>query len=229
MSVLVIIQARLGSSRLASKVLEPIGDFPVLFHVVIRAHHALPFAKVLVAAPATDVAEMRENCIGDYFGWGGPENDVLGRFSAAVGLSDASTIVRLTADCPFVDTAGIRAVADAVESGEADYAWTGDQVNGLDAEAFTPKALARAHRYATSATDREHCTPWIQRHASRVYRFPGFDLYPRYRWTIDRPDDLQWARQVAALTDTAPPDPSAETLHALIQATPHLLRLDHAA
>lgn len=229
MSVLVILQARLGSTRHPGKVLELVGDFPVLFHVAMRARHALPFAKHLIAAPLTDVAEMKANCIGEYFGWAGPEHDVLGRFHAAVGLSDAPTIVRLTADCPFVDWRGIRAVADAVESGEADYAWTGDQVNGLDAEAFTVDLLHRAHRYATSDTDREHVTPWQRRHAKRAYRFDGFDHLPRYRWTLDTAMDLAWCREVAALTDTSPPDPSAEHLHAMIQKHPTLTRLENAA
>ena len=229
MSVLVIIQARLGSTRLPSKVLETVGDFPVLFHVAMRARHALPFAHHLIAAPSHDVEEMQDYCVGEFFGWRGPENDVLGRFAAAVGLRSVTTIVRLTADCPFVDWRGIRAVADAVEGGDADYAWTGDQVNGLDVEAFTLDLLQRAHRHATSDTDREHCTPWIRRHASRVYRFDGFDHLPGYRWTLDTKADLAWCRQVAELTDTSPPDPSAENLHALIQAHPSLLRLENAA
>lgn len=226
MGVLVVIQARLGSTRYPAKVLEMIGDFPVLFHVLMRAKHALPFAKVIIAAPGDDVQRMRENCVGDYFGWDGPENDVLGRFFAATRLSRATTIVRLTADCPFVDPAGIRAVADAVVAGEADYAWTGDQVNGLDAEAFIPALLDRANRYASASADREHVTPWLRRHATRAYRFDGFDHLPRYRWTLDTKDDLAWAREVARLTDTSPPDPSADKLHALIQAHPELRRME---
>lgn len=227
--ILCVVQARLGSSRLPSKVLELVGDFPVLFHVAMRARHALPFAEHLIAAPSADVEEMRDYCAGEFFGWRGPENDVLGRFNAAVGLRSPTTIVRLTADCPFVDWRGIQAVADEVESGEADYAWTGDQVNGLDAEAFSLDLLQRAHRYATSDTDREHVTAWVRRHASRVFRYGGFDHLPGYRWTLDTRDDLAWCRQVAALTDTSPPDPTADHLHALIRANPSLTRLENAA
>lgn len=224
--VLVVIQARLGSTRHPRKVLEPIGDFPVLFHVLMRAKHALWHAEHVIAAPEEDVSIMREHCTGSYFGWGGPENDVLGRFFAATRLSRATTIVRLTADCPFVDPKGIVAVAEAVQSGEADYAWTGDQVNGLDAEAFVPALLERANRHANNPHDREHVTPWLRRHATRVFRYEGFDMLPRYRWTIDTPSDVAWAREVARLTDTAPPDPSAEKLHALILANPQLRRME---
>lgn len=227
--VLCIIQARLGSSRLPSKVLEPIGDFPVLFHVVMRARHALPFAKVIVAAPRKDVHAMASICATQYFGWDGPENDVLGRFHAAVGLRSATTIVRLTADCPFVDPRGIKAVVEAVESGEADYAWTGDQVNGLDAEAFTPALLARAHTHAKDAYSREHVTVFMRDHAMRVFRYDHYDWLPRYRWTIDTAADLAWAREVAKLTDVTPPDPTPEKLHLLTLANPTLQRLDYAA
>lgn len=226
MSILVIVQARLGSSRLPSKVLEPIGDFPALFHTVMRARHALP--NVVVAAPRRDVPSLRFECAAEYFGWGGEENDVLGRFAACVKLRPATTIVRLTGDCPFVDPEGIKAVADAVESGEADYAWTGDQVNGLDAEAFTADLLRDAHEHATDPADREHVTPWMRRH-SRVWRYTGYDALPRYRWTLDTTDDLYHLRDIAELIDTTPPDPSPAAIHALIQAHPHLTRLEHAA
>ena len=214
---------------MASKVLEPIGDFPALFHVVMRAKHALPKAKVLIATPKRDAPIIAAECAGDFFGWAGPDNDVLGRFHAALGLRSVTTVVRLTGDCPFVDPVGIRAVAEAVEAGEADYAWTGDQVNGLDAEAFTVESLRYAHERATDPADREHVCPWIRRHAGRVWRYPGFDFLPRYRLTLDTVDDLYHLRNIAELTDVSPPDPSAATLHALIQAHPHLQRLERAA
>lgn len=226
--VLCIIQARLGSSRLPSKILEPIGDFPALFHVAMRAHHALPKAKVLIASPKRDVPIISQEVAGDYFGWDGPENDVLGRFVAAIGVRRPTTVVRLTGDCPFVGVEGIQAVVDAVEAGEADYAWTGDQVNGLDAEAFTTDLLRDAHEHATDPADREHCTPWMRRH-SRVWRYAGYDYLPRYRWTLDTTDDLYHLRDIAELIDTTPPDPSPAALHALIQAHPRLQRLEHAA
>lgn len=229
MGVIVIVQARLGSERLPGKVLEEIGGFPALFHTMMRARHALPFAEHVIAAPQRDVRTMMEHCIGHYFGWGGRENDVLGRFNAAVGLRDVTTVVRLTADCPFVDPVGIKAVAEAVESGEADYAWTGDQVNGLDAEAFTRDLLTRANRRATTTSDREHVTPMIRRVAANVYRYPGYDSLPRYRWTLDEASDLAFLRRIAALTDVTPPDPSPAALHALIRAHPNLERLDYAA
>lgn len=226
---LVVIQARIGSSRLPSKVLEPIGDFPALFHVVMRARHALPRADVIVACPKRDRAILEAEVACDYYGHDGPENDVLARFAAAAGLWDATTIVRLTADCPFVDPLGIAAVAEAVESGEADYAWTGDQVNGLDAEAFTVDMLSRAHRRATHAQEREHVTPWMREHAQRTWTYRDFDFLPRYRWTLDTADDLAFFRRVAELTDVTPPDPSPEKLHLLIQQHPSLQRLDYAA
>lgn len=226
---MVVIQARLGSTRCPEKVLEVVGDFPVLFHVLMRAKHALPWAHVVIAAPESDVKRMREYCVGEFYGWRGADNDVLGRFHAAVGLRDVTTIVRLTADCPFVGVDGIKAVADAVQSGEAEYAWTGDQVNGLDAEAFTRDMLTLANRRATKSHDREHVTPWMRANANRIYRYEGYDHFKRYRWTLDTPDDLAWMQAVARMTDVTPPDPSPEKLHELAHLHPELMRLDHAA
>lgn len=230
--ILVIVQARLGSLRMPGKVRERIGEFSILSHVVMRARCALPHARIVVATPTKD-AEVLRNAIpvgdAEWFGWGGHEADVLGRFAAAAYSPQENTgcIVRLTADCPFVGLDGIAAVAHAVYSGTAQYARTGGQVNGLDAEAFTPELLTLAHRRATSAYDREHVTSWMRRlaHERRVYRYGGYDHLPPYLWAMDDPADLAWARAMARLINTTPPNPSPERLHALIVAHPELRRL----
>ena len=222
-----IIQARLGSSRYPGKVLEDIGGYPALFHVVMRARHALPRACIVIAAPAKDVPQLKANCVGDYFGWDGEESDVLGRFYACAQQygPQVDTVVRLTADCPFVCTSGISHVEALVDARAAPYAWTGDQVNGLDAEAFTVPLLRMAHEQATDAHDREHVTPWMKRNVTPA-RYAGFDNLPRYRWTLDTADDLEWCRAIASEIEGTPPDPDVAQLVDLLERRPDLRRME---
>lgn len=235
MNTIAVVQARLGSDRLPGKVLEEIGDRTVLEHTY---HRALAVSHAVIACPSADVQALR-NALGLIpwiAGSGGPEEDVLSRFAAvAESRPDKEVFIRLTADCPFVDVEGIKAVAQLVESGAADYATTNPgagqlRIDGYDAEAFTRELLLAAHDNAITAYDREHVTPWIWREAKRpwhVYRdMPKEDVSFRpLRWTLDTEEDLAWFRAVAGEIDVTPPlHPTYEELMALLERRPDLMR-----
>ena len=230
MSMLCIIQARLGSSRLPGKVTEVVGPCTALAHTMLRAKAALPDATIVVASPHKDGREIEAAMapgIAELFLWDGPEEDVLARFAGvAASHPEARTIVRLTADCPLVDPHGIRTVARIVASGTIDFAWAGVLVNGLDAEAFVPELLRDAARLARLPSDREHVTPWMRRTVRRHYRFPCHDHLPPYRWTLDTAEDLAWLRALAEVVDLTPPGPSPRELYRLLEEHPHLERLE---
>jgi spore coat polysaccharide biosynthesis protein SpsF len=100
-----IIQARMGSSRLPSKVLFDIAGQPMLVRVVERTGRADTVDKVVVATttePSDDTiaslcAERSYPC------YRGSLHDVLDRYYQAARLSSAHVIVRITADCPLID------------------------------------------------------------------------------------------------------------------------------
>lgn len=237
MNALVVVAARMGSWRLPGKVLAEIGNHTALRHVVTRAVHA-DVGPVVVACPASDYTEIASagpGCL--VWGCAGDEDDVLGRYAWVTrtwGAGTVDAVVRLTADCPFVDVAGIRAVALAVGDGMADYAATFDwrrgqhRLNGLDAEAFTPGLLFRAAEEAASA-DREHVTSWMQREVDDARKLivdplGGRDV-PPYRLLLDTPEDLAWFRAVAEEIAVNPPKPETDTILTLLGARPDLVRL----
>lgn len=241
MNTIAVVQARLASERLPGKVLEEIGGFNSIQHVWKRAWHAGRAA--VIAVPAKDKATVKEvlGMTHGIEGWDGPEGDVLSRFAhVAEMFSSYRVIVRLTADCPFVDVDGIRAVAGLVESGAADYATTNPGANrlmidGYDAEAFTRELLMQAHDNAITEYDREHVTPWIQREAKDRWiverQMPpllpfalGAPTRP-LRWTLDTEEDLAWFRAVAEEIDVTPPaHPTYDELMALLERRPDLVR-----
>src|SRR5262252_6865844 len=109
MKTVAIIQARMASTRLPNKVMRDLGDRPVLAWVVNAARAALGVDEVWVAtstAAADDaiVAWCEENNVAVHRG---SEVDVLDRYVGAAKASDATVIVRLTADCPLLDPAVI--------------------------------------------------------------------------------------------------------------------------
>lgn len=221
MNVLVVIQARLGSTRLPGKVLLPLGpdNKPVLQHVVERAQRA--GYPVVVAMPMEDMEAHTPRPWKTIYGWGVETGDVLGRYHYISTLIPCyperapDIIVRLTADCPVLDPSLIRRAVQAIEAGH-DYA--GNTVNrlwprGLDVESFTTELLQQAHKEATDPYDREHVTPWMQRWASNPYALPktpedALGLTSAYRWALDTHEDRKWLEQAFA----AFPDPTPSQL-----------------
>src|SRR5690242_12761537 len=104
--VLVVIQARMGSSRLPGKVLMDLGGRPAL---ALQLERLRPLQVDHVTIATT--TEPRDDVLVDLArdhgvdAVRGPEDDVLARFAVAVDRFDPSSVVRLTADCPLTDPA----------------------------------------------------------------------------------------------------------------------------
>ena len=101
----IIIQARTGSTRLPGKILLPLADMPMLWHVAMRCKKSKLADRVIVAT-STDASDdpIEELCKQhgiDYFR--GDLDDVLNRFKQCGDTFNLDTIVRITSDCPLID------------------------------------------------------------------------------------------------------------------------------
>lgn len=199
-----IIQARMGSTRLPGKVLRSLGGQSVLAHVIRRVRACTLIDATVVAtttSPADDpvVAEARAHGAGVFRG---SEEDVLSRYLGAADEADATRIVRVTSDCPLLDTEVLcRMVARFIErsSAPAQLDYLSNSLGrstfprGLDVEVFTRSALSRADALAADAWDREHVTPYLYSHPEQ-FRLEGFHQdvdQSKYRLTLDTGED--WA------------------------------------
>ncbi|MFB3813280.1 MAG: aminotransferase class III-fold pyridoxal phosphate-dependent enzyme [Terriglobales bacterium] len=201
-----IIQARMSSARLPGKVLAEIAGQPMLWHVVQRTRAASAVGEVAVATSSDGSDDPIEafcarHAISCYRG---SLNDVLDRYYQAAKQFEAETIVRITADCPLIDSEVIdKAVAAHHEAG-ADYTSNvapRTYPDGLDVEVFTYAALAEAWQSAAYPAEREHVTPYLRNSGKfRVANFTsdGPRLARAYRWTVDEPRDLEFVRAVYA-------------------------------
>lgn len=203
MKTVVIIQARMSSSRLPGKVLFPLGETSVLGFLVNRLRQCSRVDELVVAIPdgSSDDA-LAKAC--DAMGVAchrGDEQDVLGRFHGAATKSGAEVVVRITSDCPFYDPDELDGMLESF------HAWleAGEQVDyfsnctikrtyprGLDTEIFTFAALDRAFKEADQPHEREHVTPWIYADGERLtLRSHESDQdLSHHRWVLDT--DADW-------------------------------------
>lgn len=203
----VIIQARMSSSRLPGKVLTPLLGLPLIVFMVRRVSRAR-LADEVVVATSTDASDDPLTAALVEHGIAferGSLSDVLDRFYAAARARAAAHIVRLTGDCPLMDADLVdRALTFLAESG-ADYVSNiapPSYPDGMDVEAFTMAALEDMWVNAKLPSEREHVTPYLRAgHPHiRTASWSGLTDLSALRWTVDHPDDLEHVRTLVKMT-----------------------------
>lgn len=209
--VVCIIQARMGSTRLPGKSMMPLHGTPMIGHVVGRAARMVGVNDLVVATsfyPEDDA--IAHYCEGLCEVYRGSPHDVLARFHDAAARYQADAVVRVTADCPFLDPNLAEALIWRVVRARIEYASNCHPVrsfpDGLDLEVFPMHMLEQANRLAYDGHDREHVTPWIKRKLGprSIYcaQIAGENL-GHVRWTVDTADDYEKAdammRQIATM------------------------------
>ena len=203
MRTVVVIQARIGSSRLRGKVLADIGGRPMIAHVIERASRIEGITDVVVAIPdltEDDSLASVIRSIGAPVVRGSSDN-VLDRYLTALDATDADVVVRVTADCPLLSPSVSSAVVAAYAQGDADYASNTLErtyPRGLDTEVVSAEALRIAGREATDPAEREHVTPFVWRRPERFALRSVRAATDRsaLRWTVDVEEDLALVRAI---------------------------------
>lgn len=218
----IVLQARLGSTRLPRKVLARLGDRTILEQCIRRlAHSGLP----VIVATTTDaeddaVARVAQAAGAEVFR--GSARDVLGRYVAAAKAFDLDEVVRATADNPFVDMDAARRTL-ALRDVSFDHAVECGLPLGAAVEAVSVDALVRADALATDPYDREHVTSLIRRDTRfRALRGvgPGHLRRSRLRLTVDTHEDLAFVREVNSVLHD---DDGLSGLTAIIRAADTVL------
>jgi spore coat polysaccharide biosynthesis protein SpsF (cytidylyltransferase family) len=204
MLILAIIQARMGSTRLPGKVLKQFGDTTVIRYMLERVEQSKLIDFTIVATSTNQENNVLVSHLADYETYRGDENNVLSRFYEIAEWYRPNLVVRLTADCPFIDPQLIDETIQQTIDSHADY---GSNVNpatypdGIDVEVFTYQALETAAQQATNKFDLEHVTPYIRRHAQTQTNIQNDTDYRYIRWTLDTPEDYENLSQMVQLFD----------------------------
>lgn len=192
-----IIQARMLSTRLPGKMLMKILGKTVLWHVVQSVKRSKKIEKIVIAT-STDksddpiVKECNENTINVFRG--NLEN-VLDRYYNAAKKNNATTIIRITGDCPLIDAKVVDELIDLFEKKNYDYASNNNPPSyphGLDAEVFSFNSLETAWKEAKLNSELEHVTPYIRKSPNkfRIGNKSYKENLSELRWTLDYKTDF---------------------------------------
>jgi len=190
----VILQARLRSSRLPRKVLSKIGGLTIFEHC-LAALAAMNVDERIVATNSESVCVLAKYSA--RYGikiMAGPDDDVLERFARVARRYQLTTIVRATADNPFVSSHYANRALQEWASARCDYFHYIDLPLGGGVEVFTMSALIAARLHSTSPYEREHVTPYMYTHPEhfRIRHARALKRdYQHIRITIDTLEDYR--------------------------------------
>lgn len=243
MRVLVVVQARTGSTRLPGKVLRPLAGAPMLQRQIERIQAASTRFELCVATTRSAYDEpIRELCRAINVPCvSGHPTDLLDRHIEAARIFEADAVVKIPSDCPLIDPGVIdRVLGVFLEDPERwDYVsnlhpatWP----DGNDVEVVPFHVLETAWREAGRPFEREHTTPFVW---ERPERFrcanvtwdtgweAGPDLSMSHRFTVDYPEDYAFASAVYdALWSPERPVFRLEEILAFLVARPDVLALN---
>jgi spore coat polysaccharide biosynthesis protein SpsF len=198
--VVILIQARVKSTRLPQKVLLHIEDKLLIEHVIERLKKVtIPQATLICTSTHPDDRVLIEIAGRHKIGWfAGSEEDVLERFIQAAEKSRADVIVRTTGENPLVDPPYLdRAVREHLERG-AEYTSVEGLPSGVRAEVIDTPALKKAHQMADNPQKSEYMTLYFREDFFKVHSIEAEETLkrPQYRLTVDTPQDLELMRQI---------------------------------
>jgi len=232
MRQVVIVQARMGSSRLPGKVLRTLAGKTVLSRVLERCR-AIPGIDAVCCATSTldhDDEVARQAALEGAEVFRGSEDDVLSRYAGAARATGADVVMRVTADCPLIDPQVCGGVLTLRAAQDLDYACNNlppSFPHGLDCEAVRISWLLRAEEEATSREQREHVTPYIRTHpdVNKANLPCERDGVASLRWTLDTQEDWNFLERLVALLPEGPDAWRWRVPLAIVEADPTMRHL----
>jgi spore coat polysaccharide biosynthesis protein SpsF len=234
---LIILQARTSSTRLPNKVLLPILGKPMLSHQLARLAKVKTPHKLIVATStlASDnpiaalCKQLNINC------FRGSLDDVLERYyqAALTNNSDGKVknIVRVTGDCPLIDSNIVDRVIRLFLLSQVDYCSNCEPAtlpDGLDVEVFSFEALKKSNFLAKKPSEREHVTAFIRNNPDTFKRinYSHTSDLSYYRWTVDEPEDFDLINKIYQALYKKKPYFTLTDILELLQQQPELTKIN---
>lgn len=197
-----ILQARIGSTRLKNKALLPMCGVPMI-ELVMRALKHIHADSYVLATEEESLSTLSP--IAEEMGFlvfSGPKDDVLKRYALCTEKYNFSTIVRATGDNPLVSVTLANDLLELAQKEKSDYAGFLAMPKGMGVEVISSTALLKAQDEAESSFHREHVAPYLYQNpnlfkilqptVSKEYFLPNESV------TVDTLEDFQNVEKIFA-------------------------------
>ena len=195
----IIIQARMGSKRLPGKVLKEYKKiFPLKLLMDKIAFIGLKSTTIIATTNKKNDLKIINFCKRNnikYFA--GSNENVLKRYYECSSKFKIKNIIRLTADCPFLDISLLKRMISIYKNNKYDYLSNAYPLpckfpDGSDIEIFSFNALKEAFINAKLPSEKEHVTNYIyEKKFNNIKRIDLKNDLSKFRYTIDNFNDFK--------------------------------------
>lgn len=238
LNTVIVVQARMSSTRLPGKVLKPILGESLLGRMIERLKMIKHPARLIIATSceenddiiASEAAKLQVPC------YRGDLNNLLERHYQAAKLMDADIVLKIPSDCPLIDPRIIDEVLDYYFANPAKYDYVSNLhpatfPDGNDVEIMTMDCITRARNEATRQLELEHTTPYVWENPDKfsignVSWSNGKDYSMSHRFTIDYQEDFEFIRTVFEELYPVKPDFSCDDILKLLDEKPAIYELN---
>ena len=229
---LLIIQSRMGSSRLPGKVMKRINDTPLLQILYDRILNSSFTDKIIIATTTNKEDDIiRDFCDDNNIDfYRGTDWDVLDRFyqTAISQEIKPNNIIRICADNPLLSYDVIDKVFNNYIKSGKDYFSNSNQEpdyleDGFDVEVFTFEALVFAWKNAKLLSEREHVSPFIKKNFACGWKKVHKSY--NYKLSVDTENDFLLVKQIFKELENSKDFSINEVVDLLIKK-PHLLDIN---
>lgn len=203
MKIVCIVQARMGSERLPGKVMKDLLGKPMIEYTLRRLNQSRYIDELVLAT--SDKKE--DNPLAEYVSkigfktFRGDEANVLKRYICANEIYKGDIVIRVTGDCPLIDSTILDNTVTYFMSNKYDYVRLdvpNSFIRGFDVEVFSAEALKRVYEIVKNEPEgspyKEHVTFYMYKHPQefKIGIVEGSELYKKdYRLCVDTKEDFE--------------------------------------
>jgi spore coat polysaccharide biosynthesis protein SpsF len=231
----ILVQARMGSTRLPGKVLRRLSGIPIL----IKQLHRIALNRYGIEPIVITTTLSEDDILYDVvrrYGFRcerGDALDLLDRHYQVSRCLQLDALCKIPSDCPFADPDIIDLVIKAFITRKNSTSYVSNYhppsfPDGLDVEICEYDALKTAWKYAVQKHEREHTFPfvWDNPHLFGIENVenPLGDMFMTHRWTLDYPEDWDFVQAVYRELGTA--DFTMPDILRLLDQRPDIARIN---
>ena len=222
MKIGIIVQTRMGSTRLPGKILLKADERDVMLDYSInQLKHCKNSDELIIATTNLEcddiIEEYCKNLHVDVFR--GDDKDVLSRHYLCAKQYSLTHIVRIPSDKPLIDPQIVDMIIKFFISNEFDYVANfgvtekdgvlklrSTYPSGTEVEMFSFEALQTAWKNATTSYEREHVTDYIYLHPEKfkIHTINLLKDFSDFRWALDYESDMKLIREIISRIKNRP-------------------------
>tara|TARA_Y100001936_G_C15935089_1_gene591578 strand:+ start:196 stop:936 length:741 start_codon:yes stop_codon:yes gene_type:complete len=214
MKIGIILQTRMGSSRLPGKVLMKADETNLMLDYSInQLKYCKNYDEMIIATSNLKRDDpIEKHCKTsnmDFFR--GNEQDVLDRHYQCAKKYSLSHIVRIPSDKPLIDPEIVDSIIEFFKKNDFDYVanfeitqknnsliFNSTYPSGTEVEIFSFNALEKAWKNAKTSDEREHVTPYLYLNPKifKIKHIQQTENLSHFRWSLDYENDMYLIREI---------------------------------